>query len=73
MAIVKVYDKEGKEYEKETVDARECCKIMGWTMTKPEVIPAIVDERPDDSEPGTVIDAQGTEPIKQKRAYNKKG
>lgn len=31
-----VYDLEGQPHEKETVDARECCQEMGWSMTPPE-------------------------------------
>jgi hypothetical protein len=33
MALVKVYDLEGKEHEKESVDAQECVKEMGWSLT----------------------------------------
>ena len=35
MALVKVYDLDGHEFEKEPVDARECVKIMGWSLTPP--------------------------------------
>lgn len=35
MALVKVYDLDGQEHEKESVDARECVKFMGWSLTPP--------------------------------------
>jgi hypothetical protein len=35
MALVKVYDLDGIEHEKESVDARECCREMGWSLTPP--------------------------------------
>ena len=35
MALVKVYDLDGQEFEKESVDARECVRIMGWSLTPP--------------------------------------
>lgn len=38
--LVSCYDKEGKEHKKETVDARECCENLGWTMDKPIAAPA---------------------------------
>lgn len=31
-----VYDKEGNEHDKESIDARECVKVLGWSLTKPE-------------------------------------
>ncbi len=31
-----VYDTEGNEHNKEPVDARECVRVMGWSLTKPE-------------------------------------
>lgn len=31
-----VYDKDGVEHEKQSVDARECVQVMGWTYEKPE-------------------------------------
>ena len=33
---VVVYDLEGQPHEKESVDSRECCQEMGWSMTPPE-------------------------------------
>jgi hypothetical protein len=45
MALVKVYDLEGNEHTKESVDARECVKEMGWSLTPPgEPEPPIVEE-----------------------------
>lgn len=35
MALVKVYDLAGNEHTKESVDARECVKEMGWSLTPP--------------------------------------
>lgn len=35
MALVKVYDLEGNEHAKESVDARECVKEMGWSLAPP--------------------------------------
>lgn len=43
MALVKVYDLDGQEHEKESVDARECVQILGWTHEpgkEPESDPA---------------------------------
>ena len=31
-----VFDKDGVEHEKQSVDARECVEILGWTYDKPE-------------------------------------
>lgn len=39
MAIVTVYDKDGVMHERESVDARECINILGWTIEKPEQEP----------------------------------
>lgn len=36
MAIVTVYDLEGQPQERETVDATECVKELGWSFTPPE-------------------------------------
>lgn len=36
MARATVYDLDGVAHEMETVDARECCQEMGWSMTPPE-------------------------------------
>lgn len=33
MAKTTVYDLENVAHEMETVDARECCQEMGWSMT----------------------------------------
>lgn len=43
MAKVKCYDPKGKEYLKESIDARECVKILGFTMdvVSPEVVTGI--------------------------------
>lgn len=32
MPLISCYDLDGKEHKKEGVDARECCRIMGWTL-----------------------------------------
>lgn len=37
MADVKCWDTQGKEFTKETVDARECVEHLGWTMARPNV------------------------------------
>lgn len=29
-----VYDKDGKEYDKDAVDAYECVSRLGWTLSK---------------------------------------
>jgi len=39
MAKVTVYDLEGKPHEMESVDAKECCAEMGWTVVAPEKEP----------------------------------
>lgn len=41
--LVKLYDKEGKEQMKESVDARECIENLGWTTSPPEGF-AVVEE-----------------------------
>lgn len=33
---MKVYDLEGKEHDKEGVDVRECCNMLGWSVIPPE-------------------------------------
>jgi hypothetical protein len=35
MSLMKVYDLDGQEFEKESVDARECVREMGWSLTPP--------------------------------------
>lgn len=37
MAIVTVYDPEGNAHEKESIDAIECVKECGWSLSPPEV------------------------------------
>ena len=37
MALIKCYDTTGKEHTRESVDARECVKEMGWTL-EPKII-----------------------------------
>lgn len=32
--LIKVYDTEGKEHLKESVDARECVAVMGWSLAE---------------------------------------
>lgn len=39
MALVPVYDADGVEHQKETVDARECVQELGFTYEKVEVKP----------------------------------
>lgn len=34
--MAKVYDLEGKEFDKEEVDVRECVEVLGWSRVKPE-------------------------------------
>jgi hypothetical protein len=36
MALVSVYDADGVEHQKETVDARECVQGLGYTYDKVE-------------------------------------
>jgi hypothetical protein len=43
---MKVYDLEGNEHEKDSVDARECCAEMGWSLTAPVVELPVVEEKP---------------------------
>lgn len=38
--MVTVYDKDGVAHEKQSVDARECVQVMGWTYERQE------DEKP---------------------------
>lgn len=35
---MKVYDLEGNEHDKESIDARECVRVLGWSLTKPEEV-----------------------------------
>lgn len=35
--MVTVYDKEGVKFEKQSVDARECVEVLGWTYDEPEI------------------------------------
>ena len=37
MALVTIYDKDGKEYQKESVDARECLAV-GEYFSQPPVV-----------------------------------
>lgn len=56
MALVKVYDLDGQEHEKESVDARECCQILGWSLS-PKPAETLTDDEP----------AETTEPAKRGR------
>jgi hypothetical protein len=38
MALVTCYDPEGNQHQKEPVDAKECCKHCGYSMTPPELV-----------------------------------
>jgi hypothetical protein len=40
MALVTCYDPQGVEHQKEPVDARECVKHCGFTMTPPQPVDA---------------------------------
>lgn len=31
-----VYDLDGNEHNKESIDARECVRVLGWSLSKPE-------------------------------------
>ena len=42
---MKVYDLEGNEYDKESIDARECVKVLGWSLSKPEPEEAKEDKK----------------------------
>lgn len=43
MGIVTVYDTAGESHEKESIDASECVKECGWSLTaKAEEVPAEV-------------------------------
>ncbi len=49
--MTKVYDLEGIEHEKTSVDARECVSEMGWSLTpkvKVEEAPAQEESAPDE-------------------------
>lgn len=35
--MVTVYDTEGVKFEKQSVDARECAEVLGWTYNEPEI------------------------------------
>jgi len=39
--MVTVYDKDGNEFQKEPVDAKECVALLGfsYSLPEPEVIP----------------------------------
>ena len=41
MALVTVYDTEGQPHEKESIDAAECVRECGWSLTAPEVEPEV--------------------------------
>lgn len=65
MALVKVYDLQNVEHEMESVDARECCKEMGWSMAPQDqaiAVPAKPAEQSEEDEP-----AETTEPAKRGR------
>lgn len=40
MALVKIYDAEGNEFEREAVDARECMAAGGYSLEPPATNPA---------------------------------
>jgi len=42
MALVTVYDQDGNEFQKESVDARECIEALGFTYEKVEEKPVEV-------------------------------
>lgn len=69
MALVKVYDLDGQEHEKESVDARECVQVLGWSLTpKPaETTEPIEAEMEGEPGEGIQIDGQGLEPVKRGR------
>ena len=37
MALITVYDTEGQPHERESIDAAECVRECGWSLTAPEV------------------------------------
>jgi hypothetical protein len=40
MSKVSVFDQDGNEHIKEPVDARECCNVLGYTMSNPTEVEA---------------------------------
>lgn len=44
MGLVTVYDADGVEYKKETVDARECVEHLSFTYEKLEYTSLIIEE-----------------------------
>lgn len=67
MALVKVYDLDGQEHEKESVDARECVQVLGWSMTSPAQVGATVEIMEGEPGEGEQVDGQGLEPVKRGR------
>lgn len=59
--MIKVYDKDGNEFQKETVDARECVDVLGWSYEKPE--------KQEQNE--VVDDKEKTEPVKNIQSNKK--
>lgn len=60
MALVSVYDLDGKEHKRETVDAREL-EALGWTREpKPVVIETeiVIDSTADQEQAAEVVDAE---------------
>jgi hypothetical protein len=77
MALVTCYDADGNPHQKETVDARECCKHCGFSMNPPK------GEAPQPSEVQLIADEKVREaakaaqvivpdPAPKKRAYLRK-
>lgn len=62
MALVKVYDLDGQEHEKESVDARECVQVLGWSLTPKPAETTEQAEPAEGDEP-----AEATEPAKRGR------
>jgi hypothetical protein len=56
MALVTIYDKEGNEFQKETVDARECVEVLGYTYEKVEVKPKKEKAKEEVKEPSVILE-----------------
>ena len=60
MAIVTVYDPAGNAHEKESIDASECVRDCGWSMSA--IVPEVPEETEETEETETVEELAPAEP-----------
>lgn len=67
---MKCYDPQGVEHNKEPVDAKECVKVLGWTLEPPVIEKSVEPEI--ESKIEEPVKVESVEPEKTEVKHTKK-